>query len=370
MILKNCTFFNEEFEKEFGDIEIENGRIKSLGILSENGRDMEGSLIVPGFVDIHIHGCAGGDASDASPESLDKMSAELARHGVTSFCPTTMTLPHETLLRAVECIAAYRSVAAKIAGINLEGPYISKEKCGAQNSTNIRAGSIDELEELIKASDGKIRMITVAPEAFDSGDFIRRASEKLTVSVGHSAADEAQCRKAISQGVSHATHLYNAMSPMSHRDAGVAGTALDSGITCELICDGAHVCPTVLRNSFALLGENRAVAVSDSMRAAGLGAGEYELGGQTAYVRDGDSVARLADGTIAASVTNLHQELKNLVSYGVDFRAALKACTINPARVIGADAQTGSIAVGKCADLVVLDEKLDIKEVYIDGTLA
>jgi N-acetylglucosamine-6-phosphate deacetylase len=370
MILKNCTFFNEEFEKEFGDIEIENGRIKSLGILAEDGRDMDGSLIVPGFVDIHIHGCAGGDASDGTAEALDKMSAELARHGVTSFCPTTMTLPHEKLLEAVKCIAEYKSGTAKIAGINLEGPYISKEKCGAQNSAYIRAGSIDELEELLGASGNTVKLITVAPEAFDSGEFIRYASERLTVAVGHSAADEAQCRKAISQGVSHATHLYNAMSPMSHRDAGVAGTALDSSITCELICDGAHVCPSVLRNTFKTLGEDRAVAVSDSMRAAGLGAGEYELGGQTAFVREDDCVARLADGTIAASITNLHRELRNLVDFGVDFKAALRACTINPARVIGADAEIGSIAVGKCADLVVLDEELEIKEVYIDGTLA
>lgn len=369
MILKNCTFFNEEFEKEFGDIKIENGRITEIGFFTEDGRDMSGKILLPGFVDIHIHGCAGGDFSDGTAEAFDKISAELAKHGVTSFCGTTMTLPQERLKTICKAAEGYAAPKSKLVGVNLEGPYIAPAKKGAQNGEFVRPCSISEIEELTEIC-GNIKLITIAPETSDSTDFIRYISKKMTVSVGHSEAAEEQCRKAIENGVTHATHLYNAMTPQTHRSAGIVGTALDSGITCEIICDGAHVCPTVLRNTFKILGENRACVISDSMRAAGLGTGEFELGGQTVYVSENDSVARLKDGTIAASITNLFDEFKNLLAYGIDFKTALKSCTINPARVIGEDKNIGSVAAGKCADLLAVDEALNIQEVYIDGTLA
>lgn len=369
MIFKNCTFYNEFFEKEFGDIEIENGKIKQIGILGE-GRDMSGLTLIPGFVDVHIHGCGGGDSSDASAESLDKIAKELARHGVTSFCPTSMTLPKDRLLDIVKMIAEFKSSGSKIAGINLEGPFIAMSKKGAQNGEYVRSGTIEEFDELMAASNNMVKLITIAPEAFDSKAFIEDVSRKATVSIGHSAANSEECKKAIDLGVRHATHLYNAMTPMTHREAGIVGTALDSDITCELICDGGHICLAVLRNTFKMLGEDRAVVISDSMRGAGLGEGEFELGGQQVFVEKDGKYAVLADGTIAASISNLHTEFKNLIEYGIDFKTALKACTINPARVIQADDEIGSIAVGKCADLVFLDENLDIKEVYINGISA
>lgn len=369
MIFKNCTFYNEFFEKEFGDIEVENGKIKQIGILGD-GRDMSGLTLIPGFVDIHIHGCGGGDSSDASAESLEKITKELIKHGVTSFCPTSMTLPKERLVDIVKTIADFKSSGAKIAGINLEGPFIAMSKKGAQNADYVRGGTIEEFNELMAASDNMVKLITIAPEAFDSEEFIKHASQSAAVAIGHSAASADECKKAIELGVSHATHLYNAMTPMTHREAGIVGTALDSDITCELICDGGHICPAVLRNTFKILGEDRAVVISDSMRGAGLGEGEFELGGQQVFVKKDGRYAVLADGTIAASISNLHTEFKNLIEYGVDFKAALKACTINPARVIKADNQIGSIAVGKCADFVFLDENLNIKEVYIDGVSA
>ena len=369
MLLKNCTFFNEEFEKEFGDIKIENGRISEIGFFSESGVDMSGKILLPGFVDIHIHGGGGGDFSDGTEEAFDKISAHLARHGVTSFCGTTMTLPQSKLLGIVKAAENYSAPKAKLVGVNLEGPYIAYGKKGAQNGDYVRPCSIAELDELTAACC-KIKLITVAPEASDSAEFIKHASDKMTVSIGHSEADEHECRAAIANGVAHATHLFNAMTPMTHRSAGIVGAALDSDITCELICDGAHICPTVLRNAFGILGENRACVISDSMRAAGLGTGEFELGGQTVYVKENDCVARLEDGTIAASITNLFDEFKNLLDFGIDFRTALKSCTINPARVIGEDKNIGSIATGKCADFIVTDENLEICEVYINGTLA
>lgn len=371
MIFKNCTFYNELFEKEFGDIEIENGMIKQIGILAKEGKDMSGLLLIPGFVDIHIHGCGGGDASDASEESLDIMSKELARHGITSFCPTTMTLSQKKLIEIMSVIAQYKSYGAKIAGINLEGPYIAMSKKGAQNGNYIRKGSIDEFNELYSVSNEKIKLITVAPEAFESDEFIKYASKKCTVSIGHSSANAEECKTAVDCGIRHATHLFNAMTPMTHRKAGVVGTALDDErVMCELICDGGHICPAVLRNAFDILGENRAIVVSDSMRGAGLGEGEFELGGQQVFVKENGGYAVLSDGTIAASITNIHTEFKNLIRFGIDFKTALKSCTINPARAIKEDNKIGSIQTGKCADLVFLDENLNIKEVYINGILA
>ena len=370
MILKNCTFFGEFFEKEFGDIEIQNGIISRLGILPE-GRDMSGCIIVPGFIDIHIHGANGGDTCDARIDSLDRMSSYLAKNGVTSFCPTAMTMPSERLKEIVKTIKEYNAGKAKVVGINLEGPYISEKKKGSQNPDYIRGASTEEFSELYGLSGGLIKLITVAPEIEGNAKFIKSVSDKCTVSLGHSAANEAQTREALNLGARHITHLFNAMSPMTHRSAGLAGTALDDErVMCELICDLSHICPTVLRNAFDILGDNRAVVVSDSMRAAGLGASEFDLGGQSVFVREGGKYAELQDGTIGASITNIHEEFKNLVNIGIDFKTALRACTINPARAIGMENEIGSIAVGKRADLLVLDENLEIKEVYINGILA
>lgn len=369
MILKNCTFFNEVFEKELADIKIEKGRFSEIGYFDEKGTDMSGKIILPGFIDIHIHGGEGADFSDGLRESVDAMSVYLAKHGITSFCPTTMTLPQEKLKKIVSILSGYAAPGAKTAGINLEGPYISISKKGAQNPDFIRGCSIAEFNELYDINS-KIKLITIAPEASDSEDFISEVSKKITVSIGHSNANEGECQKALNLGAKHITHLFNAMTPMTHRQAGIVGTAFDNDVTCELICDGEHICPAVLRNAFRILGEDRAVVISDSMRAAGLGEGKFELGGQMTYVKENDKVAKLSDGTIAASITNLFDEFKNLLSFGIDFKTALKSCTINPAKVINEEQNIGSIAPGKCADFIVTDEELNIKEVYIDGKLA
>lgn len=368
MILKNCTFINDNFEKEYGDIKIENGKITAIGKFDEDGKDMSGKIILPGFIDIHIHGGDGADASDGNEESLKIISKYLARHGITSFCPTTMTLSHEMLKGIVASAKSVETTGAKIAGINLEGPYISPQKAGAQNREYIRKANINELKELMSINE-KIKLITVAPEECNE-EFIKEASAMLNVSIGHSSSNDKQARNSIENGVTHATHLFNAMTPMTHREAGIVGVALDSDISCELICDGAHICPTVLRNAFKILGENRACVISDSMRGAGLGEGEFELGGQMTYVKEGYKVAKLKDGTIAASITNVFTEFKNLLEFGIDFKTALKSCTINPAKAINEDKNIGSIAIGKYADFTVVDEEYNLKEVYINGTLA
>lgn len=374
MIFKNCTFYNELFEKEFGDIEVEDGIIKSIGIIEGDGTDMSDSILIPGFVDIHIHGCGGGDTSDADKASLAKMTKQLAKNGVTSFCPTAMTLPIDRLVSIAETIVDFsqeQTEGSKIIGINFEGPFIAQSKKGAQNGNFIKPASTEDFDKLYSAGRGLMKLITVAPEVNDTSEFIQYASKKCTVSIGHSSANADECKSAIDSGAKHITHLYNAMTPMTHREAGIVGTALDDErVMCELICDGGHICPAVLRNTFDILGENRAVVVSDSMRATGMGEGEFELGGQKTYVRNGIEYAVLADGTIAASITNIHQEFKNLIAFGIDFKAALKSCTINPAKAIGKDKNIGSIQTGKCADFVFLNKNLDIERVYINGIRA
>lgn len=373
MILKNVCFYNELFEKEVADIRIENGRIAEIGIMDEAGRDMSGLIALPGFVDIHIHGGNGGDFSDGTAEAMDKISTYLAERGITSFCGTTMTLDNASLTEIVKCAGEYmgRESGAKLVGINLEGPFISYAKKGAQNGAFVRAGTAEEFNQLFEDSGKAVKLITIAPEAFESDAFIRNASEKCTVAIGHTSADSEQAQRAIHLGITHATHLYNAMTGMTHREAGVVGTVMDNeNVMCELICDGGHICPSVLRNTFRILGDNRACVISDSMRGAGLGAGEFELGGQTTYVHSGGKYAVLADGTIAASITNVFDEFKNLLDFGIDFKTALKSCTINPARAIGMEHEIGSIGVHKYADIIFVDEKLNLKEVCINGIFA
>ncbi len=371
MIFKNVRFFNELFEEKIADIRIENGIIKTIGVIDAPGRDMRGYIALPGFIDIHIHGASGGDTSDGTVESLEKISMYLAHCGVTSFCPTTMTLPSDQLIDIAKTIASYKGKYSKIVGINFEGPFISKEKKGAQNEKYVVPGNIDTAHKIRDASNGLMKLITIAPEAFDSEKFIKDTATYCKVSIGHSSANAKECKKAIDEGVSHATHLFNAMTPMNHREAGIVGTVLDDKrVTCELICDTFHVCPTVIRNTFKILGDDRGCVVSDSMRAAGLGTGEFELGGQRVYVNENDNVARLKDGTIAASITNVFEEFRNLISIGIDVKTALKSCTINPAKVIGQETNIGSIATGKAADIIFTDEVFNLKEVYINGIRA
>ena len=326
MLLIHANYLDEDFRLVQGDIEIEDGKILRVGKdLPRKEEDLAvdcaGSYtVVPGFVDVHIHGCAGADTCDATREALEAMAAFLLAHGVTSFCPTTMTTSRETIQAAL--------LAAK--------------------------------DMMDHPMEGGARVVGEQPGGLD---FVEKASQLCTVSIAHTTADYDQAKAAFDKGVTHATHLFNAMSGLHHRKPGVVGAVFDdSRVRGELICDGFHIHPAVLRAAFRLLGD-RALIVSDSMRANGMPEGEaFDLGGQMVTVHQGKAL--LPDGTIAGSVTNLHQEIKNLVSFGVPFEQAVKAATLLPARAIGLDGEIGSIAPGKRADLVVLDENLDIAAVY------
>lgn len=368
MILKNATVWGKDFSPVLTDIEISDGTIKRLGTLSgEAETDLTGCTVLPGFIDIHIHGACLADSSSGNEEDILKISRYLVRNGITSFCPTTMTLPEETLSRAFGAIKSCmgKEDGAYIHGVNMEGPFISFAKKGAQAAEHIRRPDVDEFNRLNAICP--IKLVDIAPEEEGAIDFARQINKSCTVSAAHTAATYEQAKEGFENGFSHATHLFNAMTPIQNRAPGVPTAVFENGrATAELICDGLHNHPAVLRMAFSLLGEDRAIVISDSMSAAGMGDGEYELGGQTVYVKDGK--ATLADGTIAASTTNIFSEFKNLLEFGIDFKTALKACTINPARAIGVDGVTGSIEEGKRADLLILDSQLNIKAVFVNGT--
>lgn len=372
MFLINASYLDGQFHLVKGDLEIDGGKILRVGEkLPYTQEDMvvdcQGYTIVPGFVDIHIHGCAGADTCDGSREAIDTMAKFLITKGVTSFCPTTMTVEEEViekaLLAAKACMDSPAPDSARVVGVNMEGPFISAAKKGAQMEEAIRQPDIQLFRQFFQACGGIVKLVDIAPEEPGGLDFVKQAKELCTVSIAHTTAGYDQAKEAFDAGITHATHLFNAMTGLHHRKPGVVGAVFDDQrIRGELICDGHHLHPAVLRIAFQQLGD-RAVVVSDSMRANGMAEGEsFDLGGQMVTVRGG--LATLEDGTIAGSVTNLHQEVKNLVGFGVPFEQAVKAATLTPAEAIGLEGEIGSIEPGKRADLVVLDQNLDIVAVY------
>lgn len=367
MIIRNVRYVNSDFQFTTGDIAVCDGKFcREAAPDDKEILDMTGLTALPGFVDIHSHGGSGCDFCDGKEESLSVLSRHYARHGVTSLCPTTMTFPYdkiETVLRAVEAFKG-REPGAYFHGINMEGPFISKEKCGAQDPQFAVAPDADFLRKMQKITE--ISLVDVAPETEGACDFARQVKDSVTVSLAHTNADYDCAIAAIDSGFSHATHFLNAMTPFLSRAPGVAGAVLESdSVTAELICDGYHLAPATLRILFKLLGDDRTVVISDSMSSADCPDGDYVLGGQKVIVSGGK--AHLADGTIAGSTTNLFDEFQNLLSFGIPFLSALKSCTINPARVIGKDNICGSIAPGKNADLLIVDEDMKLRRVMIRG---
>ncbi len=373
MLLIHTNYLDETFQLVQGDIEIQEGKILRVGKdLPRKEEDLAVDCggeytVVPGFVDVHIHGCAGADTCDGIRESLETMARFLLSHGVTSFCPTTMTtgrdVMEQALLAAKDVMEHPVEEGARVVGVNMEGPFISKERKGAQKEEDILAPDLELFRHFWEISGGLIRLVDIAPEQPGGLEFAREVSKLCTVSIAHTTADYCQAKAAFDSGITHATHLFNAMSGLNHRAPGVVGAVLeDQRVRGELICDGFHIHPSVLRTAFQVLGD-RALVISDSMRANGMPEGEpFDLGGQMVTVREGK--ATLEDGTLAGSVSNLHQEVKNLVSFGIPFPQAVKAATLIPARAIGLDREIGSIAPGKKADLVVLDQQLEIAAVY------
>ena len=368
MIIKNVQIFREDKTFETGELYIEEGRFTETGKDGEPVVDGEGCMAVPGLVDIHFHGCVGADFCDGEIEGVRKMARYEAENGITSICPATMTIPEEELHRVMKTAAAWKNEGtAKLVGINMEGPFISEKKKGAQAAENIRPCDAGLFRTFQEESGGLIRLVDIAPETEGAMEFISEVKGEAVISLAHTTADFETASEALRRGASHVTHLYNAMPPFGHREPGVIGAAADNeNCHVELICDGIHIHPAVVRATFALFGPERVILISDSMRATGLTDGKYTLGGQDVYVRG--ARATLEDGTIAGSATNLMGCLRVAVlQMGIPLEDALASASMNPAKEIGIYDRCGSITPGKAADFILLDKDLNIRAVYVDG---
>lgn len=327
--------------------------------------DVQGAAILPGLVDIHFHGCAGHDFCEGTKEAFDAIEQYELRHGITNISPATMTLPAEQLSAICTAAAEYAKGSECLKGIYLEGPFLSEAKKGAQNSAYLRLPNADLLHKLNTQAQGLIKIVAIAPEQEGAIACIETCAEQFRFSVAHTTADYRTCAEAMQKGAREVTHLYNAMLPFTHREPGVIGAAFDHGADVELISDGVHVDACAVRVAFQLFGEEHVILISDSMMAAGMPDGMYELGGQAVTVCGKRAV--LADQTIAGSVTNLYDCMVTAIRMGIRPESAVRAATKNPAAAIGIDADYGSIEVGKKADLLVVNGDWELQRVYKHG---
>lgn len=328
--------------------------------------DAGGNYVLPGLVDIHSHGAVGHDFCDEDVKGLKEILAYEKSVGVTSYCPTSMTFPEEKLSRVFaqipEVMEEEDSRYARVLGINMEGPFISPAKVGAQNPDYVMKADVDMFRRLDHNCGNAIRLVTLAPEVEGNMDFIRELKDEVHISIGHTAAGYDTASEAFALGADHVTHLFNAMPAFAHRDPGVVGATADhQRVYAEVICDLIHIHPSMIRAIFSFLGEERMVLISDSMEATGMEDGVYQLGGQK--VKKEGAYARLLDGTIAGSVTCLFDGFRNAVKAGIPLESAIRLVTMNPAKSIGMEDQVGIIAEGNYADLILVDQDLNLIQV-------
>ena len=372
MFYKNARIFCSDFQFRTGAFEVKDGLFGAVlpEEVPEDAIDLGGATVIPGLVEVHSHGNSGADFSDGDYEGLVAMARYFAREGITSFAPASMTLPYEVLEKAfatgLKLHKEPREGCARFMGIQMEGPYFSYKKRGAQNPDYLKEPDFEGFKALYDGCEGLIRIVDVAPELPGAAEFVEKASKLCTVSVAHTDSDYDHAKAAFDAGATHVTHLYNAMPPINHRNPGVIPAASEnSRVRAEIICDGYHVHGASVRLAFRMFPD-RIVLISDSGRCAGQEEGtKFELGGQDAWLRGG--VARLADGTIACSASNLWKCLVNTLSFGVSEEEAVRAATWNPACAIGAQDRIGTIETGKFADFLVCAPDYSRKQVFLGG---
>lgn len=393
MIIKNVKVYTEEKTFSDGIIYIKDGVFDKI-IISETSpvnvdslRNLEGDLdevidgqggyAIPGLIDLHFHGCKGYDFCDGTKEAIAEIAKYEASIGVTAIAPATMTLPVEELERILAVAASYKKEAevsgtqgADLIGINMEGPFISPAKKGAQDERNIIPCDSDICQRFLDASEGLVKFVGIAPECSEeSVHFIQQMKDKVHISLAHTNADYDTAMDAFQAGANHAVHLYNAMPSFTHRAPGVIGAVADNKhVNAELICDGVHIHPSVVRATFQMLGADRMILISDSMRATGMPDGRYTLGGLEVDVV-GNRATLVSDGALAGSATNLLDCMRTAVKkMGIPLETAVACATMNPAKALGEYENYGSITPGKKGNVVLLDSELNLKMVVKEGT--
>lgn len=382
MIIDHVKVFTEDKKFTDGGIVIKDGTIEQ--VYTEGNRpqtedealDGKGMYAIPGLIDLHFHGCKGDDFCDGSRDAIARIAEYEASVGVTAIAPATMTLPVEELEQILRVAAEYKKgphskKEADFVGINMEGPFISPAKKGAQDERNIIPCDVKVCERFLEASEGLVKFMGIAPEESENAvSFIEAVKDKVNVSLAHTNADYDTAMAAFNAGADHAVHLYNAMPAFTHRAPGVIGAVYDSKhVMAEIICDGVHIHPAAVRATFEMMGEDRMILISDSMRAAGMPDGSYTLGGLDVNVV-GNRATLASDGAIAGSVTNLMDCMKTAVkTMNIPLETAVACVTINPAKSLGIDAEYGSIRAGKKAHIVLMDQELNVQQVIKDGEL-
>lgn len=369
----NGLVFQEEGSFLPGTVYICDDRIVSEKVYrdisgEETITDAQGGYVIPGLTDIHFHGCMGSDCCDGTEEAFRTIADYELGQGITSITPATMTMSEEVLSQICRTAKDFRyEEGADFCGLYMEGPFISTAKKGAQNEKYIHPADTEMLHRLQELSNGKIRSVIVAPETENAMEFIRQNSGSINISLGHTTADYDTAKEAFSRGASQLTHMYNAMPPFSHRAPGPIGAAAEEEhCMVELICDGVHVHPAVVRTTFKIFGDDRIIMISDTMRAAGMEDGQFDLGGQAVTVKG--NLAVLEDNTLAGSVTNLMDCVRTAVrKMGIPLASAIKCAAVNPVRAIGLLQDYGTLTPGKYANIVILNKDLGLETVLHRG---
>ena len=372
MLIKNAFVYTPRHTFEKGSILIREGRIVPFGTPEEGEEvlDAEGLYALPGLVDIHFHGAMGKDFCDGTEEAIQTLADFEASKGVLAICPATMTFSEEILNGVMDAAAAHKNGrGADLVGINMEGPFISPKKVGAQNPEYVHTADIEMFRRLQKRANGLIKLVDVAPEEPGALDFIRACRDEVRISIAHTCTDYDTAIAAFEAGATHMTHLYNAMPGITHRAPGPIIAALEKGAEVELITDNVHIHPAMVRFTFRTFGDDHMILIADSMMACGLPDGQYSLGGQAVTVEGRRATLTEQPGTIAGSATCLYDCMKVAVrEMNVPLESAVRAASENPARSIGIDADYGSLAAGRYGNVILADADLNIQAVIQKGT--